>query len=210
MPANTESLRIILKGLLLGFSIAAPVGPIGLLCIRRTLERGIRSGLASGLGAASADAVYGAIAAAGLTLVADFLAGGQRWLGIFGGAFLLYLGARTFFNQPSAPAEARDSRSLAGDYASTFLLTLSNPMTIFAFIAIFSGFGAPASGAFRFSAFLLVLGVFSGSAFWWLTLSVLVNFLRQRLDARLLVIINKAAAVLIIAFALYLIYQALV
>lgn len=207
-----DSLGIIFKGLVLGFSIAAPVGPIGVLCIRRTLDKGFRSGVASGLGAASADAIYGTIAAAGLTLVADFLAQQEMWLGLLGGAFLLYLGLKTFFSKSKAEtAEVEDSlnNGLGKDYFSTFLLTLSNPMTIFSFIAIFSGFSAHSGTVYQFSAFLLVLGVFCGSALWWLTLSTLVNVLRQKLDQRIIFYINKAAAVLIIAFAVYLIYQAL-
>ena len=207
-----DSLGIIFKGLILGFSIAAPVGPIGVLCIRRTLDKGFKSGVASGLGAASADAIYGTIAAAGLTLIADFLAQQKMWLGLLGGAFLLYLGVKTFFSKSNAEgAEVEDSPSngLGKDYFSTFLLTLSNPMTIFSFIAIFSGFSAQSGSVYQFSVFLLVLGVFCGSALWWLTLSTLVNFLRQKLDQRIIFYINKAAAVLIIAFAVYLIYQAL-
>jgi threonine/homoserine/homoserine lactone efflux protein len=207
-----DSLGIIFKGLILGFSIAAPVGPIGVLCIRRTLDKGFKSGVVSGLGAASADAVYGTIAAAGLTLIADFLVRQEMWLGLLGGAFLLYLGLNTFFakaNAEAAKVEDSKNNSLAKDYFSTFLLTLSNPMTIFSFIAIFSGFSAQSGAVFKFSAFLLVLGVFCGSALWWLTLSILVNVLRQKLDQRIIFYINKAAAVVIIAFAVYLIYQAL-
>ncbi len=205
MQFNTGSLRIILKGLALGFSIAAPVGPIGILCIRRTLERGFKSGVVSGLGAASADAFYGSIAAAGLTLIADFLAGQKQWLGILGGAFLIYLGIKTFLSKPSTTPLESDSKSLGGDYFSTLLLTLSNPMTIFAFIAIFGGFGAQTAASFRFSAFLLVLGVFCGSALWWLTLATLVNFLRQRLNQKVIFYINKAAALTIVGFGVYLI-----
>ena len=205
MSINAESLRIVLQGLVLGFSIAAPVGPIGILCIRRTLERGFKSGVVSGLGAASADAIYGTIAAAGLTLVADFLAEKKQWLGILGGGFLIYLGIKTFLSKPSNTTLESDSKSLSGDYFSTLLLTLSNPMTIFAFIAIFGGFSAQTAASFRFSAFLLVLGVFCGSALWWLTLSTLVNFLRQRLNQNVIFYINKAAALIIIGFGVYLI-----
>jgi threonine/homoserine/homoserine lactone efflux protein len=209
MAFSTESLQIWLKGLILGFSIAAPVGPIGVLCIRRTLERGFKSGFISGLGAASADAVYGTIAAAGLTLVADFLARQKFWLGLLGGAFLLYLGVKTFLGKAAEEQSKKESKELGGDYFSTFLLTLSNPMTIFSFIAIFGGLSAQAAGTFRFAAFLLVLGVFCGSALWWITLSTLVNILRQRLDQRMLAAMNKIAALVIIAFAVYLLYQAI-
>ena len=135
---------------MLGFSIAAPVGPIGVLCIRRTLQNGFKSGLASGLGAASADAVYGAIAAAGLTLAADFLTEQQVWLGILGGAFLLFLGVKTFRSPPpDADGQAPSTSKLGGDYLSTFLLTLSNPITIFSFAAMFGGLSGGSGSGFR-------------------------------------------------------------
>jgi threonine/homoserine/homoserine lactone efflux protein len=207
MNTNTDSLQIILKGLALGFSIAAPVGPIGILCIRRTLERGFKSGAVSGLGAAAADAIYGTIAAAGLTLVAKFLAEQKLWMGLLGGGFLLYLGVKTFFSKPAENSVRSDSRNLGGDFISTLLLTLSNPMTIFAFVAIFAGFNAQSDTGYRTSAFLLVLGVFCGSVFWWLTLSTLVNLLRQRLNASVIYFINKAAALTIAGFGVYLIFS---
>lgn len=213
MTLDIEAFKIVLKGLILGFSIAAPVGPIGVLCIRRTLERGFKSGLVSGLGAASADAIYGTIAAAGLTLIADFLVKQQLWLGLLGGAFLFYLGISTFFRKAENKSAQVDSSKGSGsgkDYFSTFLLTLSNPVTIFTFLTIFSGFSAQLDIEYRFSAFLLVIGVFCGSALWWLTLSTLVNLLRQRLNQRIIAMINKVAAVVIIAFAVYLIYQAVI
>ena len=208
MPVNIQNWLILLQGLLLGFSIAAPVGPVALLCIRRTLERGFMSGLVSGLGAAMADVIYGSIAAAGLTLVANFLAGQQFWLRLLGGGFLLCLGIATLRNQQVEEAEVRENGSLTGDFFSTLLLTLSNPLTIFAFIAIFGGFGVQAEAAYRVSAFMLVLGVFLGSALWWLGLSTLVNLLRRRLNQAVIQTINKIAALAIIGFGLYFILQA--
>ena len=208
MLVNTHHWHVLLQGLLLGFSIAAPVGPVALLCIRRTLERGFASGLVSGFGAAMADVIYGGIAAAGLTLVANFLAGQQFWLRLLGGGFLICLGISTLRNQQVEEAEVRENGSLAGDFFSTLLLTLSNPLTIFAFIAIFSGFGVQAETAYRVSAFMLVLGVFLGSALWWLGLSILVNLLRRRLDQAVIQTINKIAALAIIGFGLYFILQA--
>ena len=135
----SSSLGIVLKGLVLGFSIAAPVGPIGVLCIRRTLANGFRSGLVSGLGAATADAIYGTIAAAGLTLVADFLVRQQLWLGLLGGGFLVYLGIKTLRTAPQSEDNATVKDNAGGNYFSTLLLTLSNPMTIFMFAAILAG-----------------------------------------------------------------------
>jgi threonine/homoserine/homoserine lactone efflux protein len=192
------------RGLLIGFSIAAPVGPIGLLCIRRTLADGRAAGLVSGLGAATADALYGAIAGFGLTVVSGLLISQQGWLRLIGGLFLLYLGARTFLARPAEQAALVGGRAgLAGAYASTFALTLTNPATILSFVAIFAGLGlaSEASGSYA-EATLLVLGVFVGSALWWMLLSGGVSLLRSRVDTRALVWINRASGAIIVAFGL--------
>ena len=193
----------ILKGLALGFSIAAPVRPIGVLCIRRTLARRFKSGLVSGLGAASADAFYGTIAAAGLTLVADFLVKQQLWLGLIGGGFLLYLGAKTFRTLPPAEDSLTERSNAGGDYLSTLLLTLSNPMTIFMFAAIFGGMSVQTGSVYRFNAFLLVLGVFTGSALWWLTLSAMVSLLQEKVNAGLMAWVNRLVGTVIAGFGLF-------
>jgi threonine/homoserine/homoserine lactone efflux protein len=202
-----EALGVFLKGIALGFSIAAPVGPIGVLVIRRSMARGFQAGLASGLGAASADAVYGTIAAAGLTLVADFLVRQSFWMGLLGGTFLVFLGMQIFFSRPADPNAQPDQGSPGGDYLSTFLLTLSNPMTIIAFVAILGSVGTAGNGEFRLGAFLLVLGVFSGSALWWLALSALVGFLRARLTSQTLLWVNRAAGLVIFAFAVAILWR---
>ncbi|MBM3138185.1 MAG: LysE family translocator, partial [Chloroflexi bacterium] len=189
---------------------AAPVGPVGVLCIRRSMTHGFRSGLVSGLGAASADAVYGTIAAAGLTLVADVLVRQQMWLGLLGGGFLLYLGVKTFASKSAVEAAKQEHVSISGDYFSTLLLTLSNPMTIFSFAAIFSGMSAQTLPVFRFSAFLLVLGVFLGSASWWLILSGSVGLLRSRVTSTLIGWINRISGLVIIGFAIFLISRTIV
>jgi len=207
---NNELLGLLVQGIVLGFSIAAPVGPIGVLCIRRTLQNGFKSGLASGLGAASADAVYGTIAAAGLTLAADFLAKQHIWLGILGGAFLLFLGVKTFLSPPpDADGQAPQTNKLGGDYLSTFLLTLSNPITIFSFAAMFGGLSAGTGTGFKTGAFVLVLGVFSGSALWWLGLSVSVNFFRKKFSAGVMQWVNRLAGAVIVVFGLMMLWRAL-
>lgn len=192
--------QFLLRGIILGFSIAAPVGPIGVLCIRRTLNLGLVAGLASGLGAASADAIYGCIAAFGLTFVSDLLVRHQQWLRLGGGIFLIYLGVRTFLAQPEArPTENRSSGSI-GAYASTFVLTLTNPMTILSFAAIFAGLGIASTGTGYGSAALLVAGVFLGSALWWLLLSTGTSLLRSRLDASVLRWVNRFSGIVIAGF----------
>jgi threonine/homoserine/homoserine lactone efflux protein len=192
-----------LRGLLIGFSIAAPVGPIGVLCIRRTLADGRLTGLASGLGAATADAFYGSLAGFGLTLVANFLVSQQTWLRLVGGLFLLYLGVKTFLSVPTGEtgqAVKTGSRGLFGAYLSTLLLTLTNPLTILSFVAIFAGLGLAETGGNVFAAGILVLGVFCGSAAWWLLLSGSVSLLRAKVTAGTLRWINRAAGVVIVGF----------
>jgi threonine/homoserine/homoserine lactone efflux protein len=168
------------KGLIIGFSIAAPVGPIGILCIKRTLSFGRWIGLVSGMGAASADAIYGCIAAFGLTFISNFLIHQQIWLRLIGGCFLCFLGIKIFFSKPVDTSIQSNRLGLINAYGSTFFLTLTNPLTILSFAAIFAGLGlADASGDY-FSATITVLGVFLGSACWWLLLSSGVSILRVR------------------------------
>lgn len=182
------------RGIILGFAIAAPVGPIGLLCIRRTLAGGRLAGMMSGLGAASADAFYGSLAAFGLAGALTWLSGWQPWLRLVGGAFVLWLGVqavRTPAATEAAPGSVRSG--LARAYFSTLLLTLSNPMTILSFLAVFAGLGLAPGGQRWDEAAWLVLGVFSGSSLWWLLLSSGVHLLRQRLRPAWLAWVNLAA-----------------
>ena len=131
-----------LQGLIIGFSIAAPVGPIGALCIHNVLAKGWVLGFVTGLGAATADAIYGCIAGFGLTAVSNFSIDRQIWLRLIGGAFLCYLGIKTFVSRPTQQAASIQSKTFANTYASTFFLTLTNPITIISFVAIFSGLSA--------------------------------------------------------------------
>ena len=187
------------KGLIIGFAIAAPVGPIGVLCIRRTLADGRVAGLLSGLGAATADAMYGCVAGFGLTLVSDFLVGYAIWIKLLGGGFLCYLGVKTFLEMPADNAAMPSSR-LASAYGSTVLLTLTNPATILSFIAVFAGLGLASTDQNYATASLLVLGVFMGSGLWWLLLSGGVSFLRGQFNARRLKWINRISGVILVAF----------
>jgi threonine/homoserine/homoserine lactone efflux protein len=190
------------RGLVIGFSIAAPVGPIGVLCIRRTLAEGRATGFVSGLGAASADAVYGSIAAFGLTFISSALIDQRLALHVIGGAFLCYLGLRTLLARPAdqAAVKTEQAKSLVGAFASIFLLTLTNPLTIFSFAAIFAGLGvASATGSYATAA-ILVLGVFSGSALWWLLLSGGVSLLRTRIGPSTLQWVNWFSGAIITAF----------
>jgi threonine/homoserine/homoserine lactone efflux protein len=202
---------LLARGFVLGFTIAAAVGPIALLCIRRTLAEGRAVGLASGLGVATADATYGAIAAFGLTAVTDLLIDWRRPLGIVGGGFLLWLAWRTIRSVPAGedavangdgtPDGRRTARrGLPAAYVSTLGLTLTNPMTILSFAALFVGLGVTAGNVG--GAAFLTAGVFLGSAAWWVVLVTTVGALRSRLTPAGLRRVNIASGLLIAAFAL--------
>jgi threonine/homoserine/homoserine lactone efflux protein len=205
-----------LTGLLLGLSIAAPVGPIGILCIRRTIAMGQWVGLVSGLGAATADGLYGCIAGFGLTAIADFLTNQSLWLRIVGGGFLCYLGITTFLSKPAEDTPSVSSlsedanlsangavalpRSLLSAYGSTLALTLTNPATIFSFAAMFAGLGIVEGGRDFASSGMLVLGVFLGSALWWCFLSGTVSLLRTRFTPRGMRWLNRLSGLILLAF----------
>lgn len=193
-------INFLLRGLLIGLAIAAAVGPIAILCIQRTIEHGRLYGLISGLGAATADAVYGAIAAFGLTVIATFLVSQHVWIRLLGGLFLLYLGIKTFRSRPAERAAAARAHTFPTAYLSTFLLTLTNPTTILSFIAIFAGLGVGGASRSYLSAGIVVCGVFLGSSIWWCILSAGVGLLRTRFTVRWLHWINRCAGIAIMLF----------
>jgi|HubBroStandDraft_1064217.scaffolds.fasta_scaffold150924_2 threonine/homoserine/homoserine lactone efflux protein len=200
------SALFILKGLAIGFSIAAPVGPIGVLCIRRSLRDGMAAGLVSGLGAATADAAYGAVAGFGLTAISGFLIGQKFWIGLLGGAFLCYLGVRTFLSRPTEESAPERGGSLIAAYASTLFLTLANPATILSFAVIFATFGLGAAIDYP-AASSLVLGVFLGSALWWLILSGSVSLVRSRMDSARMRMVNRLSGAVLVAFGVYALWR---
>jgi threonine/homoserine/homoserine lactone efflux protein len=188
------------RGLVIGFAIAAPVGAIGLLCIRRTLAHGRLIGFVSGLGAASADALYGAVAALGLTAVSATLVAHQDVVRLVGGLFLLYLGTRTALALPALEAGSGSVRGLAVAFGSTLALTLTNPTTILSFVAVFAGFGLGTAAGDRAAAVLMVCGVFLGSALWWLLLSGSVGFFRRALTLERLRWVNRGSGAMLVGF----------
>ena len=195
----SENWFIFLRGFLIGISIAAPVGPIGVLCIRRTLAEGKLKGFLSGMGAASADMVYGAMAAFGLTVITDLLVEYKFWLQVIGGCFLLYLGIKTFLEKPADQAAQVKQSGYFGAYLSTFFLTITNPMTILSFAAIFAG--TMFIGTTN-SPIVLVAGVFTGSACWWLALSFGVGSMRDRLTTSHMTWINRISGTIIVLFGI--------
>jgi threonine/homoserine/homoserine lactone efflux protein len=169
----------LLKGVVIGIIIALPVGPVGVLCVRRTLFEGAAFGLVSGLGAASADTLYAVVAGFGLTAVSASLLAYETPLGAAGGVFLIFLGLRALATPEPAPEPLR-GEALLGAFASTFALTITNPLTILAFAGIFAALGIGAGATYPAIA-ALIIGVFVGSLLWWLAIAVATVVLRQSL-----------------------------
>ncbi len=188
------------RGLLIGLSIAATVGPMSVLCMQRTMYKGQWYGLVLGLGIATADAVYGSIAAFSVTLIATFLVSQHVWIRLFGGIFLIYLGVKTLLTRPAERATTVKANGFVGAYVSTLLLTLTNPLTILSFAAIFAGIGVGGASRSYLSATLVVLGVFAGSTLWWVILTGGISLLRGKFTARWLLWINRISGGIIALF----------
>jgi threonine/homoserine/homoserine lactone efflux protein len=195
-----------IKGLIIGLSIAAPVGPIGVLCIRRTLAYGRMVGLVSGLGAATADGIYGLVAGFGLTVIMNFLIGQHFWIQLIGGFFLCYLGVKTLISKASYTQSDTQKKNIMNAFLSVLVLTLTNPMTILSFIAIFAGLGISNSNSNIVSSVILVLGVFCGSSLWWVILSSGVGLFKTRINDRSLTFINRLSGIIIIIFGCIALY----
>ena len=191
--------NLLLTCIFSGFFLAAPIGPVNLICIRRTLTDGYIAGLTVGLGAAIADTVYGYAAAAGLSFITDFILQYHTAFRWGGGLFIIYLGFRTLHAVvPENSADKTAAASLYKLFAGIFLLTLTNPITLFTFIALFSSLGVAVLVTNAVSAALAAFGVFCGSALWWVTLTCIVQLLRKKVTARALTRINKLAGTIII------------
>jgi threonine/homoserine/homoserine lactone efflux protein len=192
-------LVFLLKGIAVGLLIAVPVGPVGIMCVRRTIFEGKLAGLVSGLGAATADALFGFVAAFGLTFVSDWLIGYHQWLRIAGGCYLLYVGGSALLAEPEAKQSSEpDAEGLLRDFLSTFALTLTNPITILAFLGIFSALGLSGADATFSRAASLVVGVWLGSLLWWLALTFGLGSLFRSFDARHLKWINRASGAILL------------
>jgi threonine/homoserine/homoserine lactone efflux protein len=192
---------VFVTGLIVGFLIAVPVGPINVLCMRRTIMHGRLVGFVSGLGAAAADLLFAAIAAFGLVFIYTLLLNERFWLGIGGTAILIVIGIRTLLAEPPRPQTAPDPPNLIGDFTSTFFLTLTNPVTVLSFLAAFTAFGIQGDEQIGLDDWMLMLGVFLGSAAWWLILTTCVGLFHGRFDDRTLRWANRIAGIVILAFA---------
>ena len=197
----------LIKGFIIGFSIAAPVGPIGVLTIKRTLTEGRISGFVTGMGAAFADAAYGAVAGFGLIAMSSFLISHGFAIKLMGGLFLFYLGVKLFLSKPATKEATIASKGLLNNFISTFFLTLTNPSTILSFIAIFAGLGLASTTSNYFSSMAIVFGVFMGSALWWFILSSIVSFFRHKITSDRLVWVNRLSGLVLGSFGLFALYS---
>ncbi|WP_292368926.1 LysE family translocator [Methanoregula sp. UBA64] len=193
---------VLVAGIIFGFCIAAPVGPIAILCIRRTLACGWRSGIATGLGAATADGVYAGVAAFGLTVVTGLLTGHMTIVSAVGGALLVGLGVRIFLSAPPDTPGTAGECTLLQDYATTVFLTLTNPMTLISFAGVFAALGIGGLSGGGVPAMLMVLGITAGSIAWWILLVSGTSVLGSRCDSRVLGLVNRVAGVIIVLFGI--------
>ncbi|HEY4228217.1 MAG TPA: LysE family transporter [Candidatus Limnocylindrales bacterium] len=190
-----------LRGLIIGFTIAAAVGPITLLVIRRTIAHGGRYGFASGLGVATADATYAAVAAFGLTAITSVLVSGHTVLGIVGGAVIAIMGIRTIRSRPTGPAADAERPGLAGAFASIYALTMTNPLTIVLYAGVFAGIGLVAGSSF-IDAAVLTLAAWLGSTAWWVILCSIVGWARGRVSTTPLLWVNRVSGAALVVFGI--------
>lgn len=198
-------LALFIKGLIIGFAVAAPVGPIGILCIQRSLHDGFKIGLMTGFGAALADATYGLIAGFGLTAISSLMVAQEFWIRIIGGIFLLYLGIKILLTSPrQKSATSKSDKSPWHACATTYFLTLTSPMTILAYVAIFAGLGLGVTSNDYLDAIFLVIGITLGSALWWLLLSGGVSLiLHHRINLNNMRVINWISGITVLGFGVF-------
>lgn len=194
----------IIKGIIIGILASIPLGPVGVVCIQRTLNRGRYAGFASGLGAAIADTVFAIIAVLGLSFIINFVEEHQLYFKIIGGMFLIYLGYRIFNTNPviQIRKQRRNKNNLFEDFLSVFLLTLTNPLAVFLFLAVFASLGILAEELNYYVAFYIVLGITIGAALYWFTFSSIINAFRKKFRLKSLWWINKISGLSILLFGL--------
>ncbi|TLX72435.1 LysE family translocator [Labilibacter sediminis] len=206
------NLQYILDGIIIGFSASVPLGPIGVLCIQRTLNKGRLSGFFSGLGAAFSDTLYAIIAGFSLSFIVSFIEERLMLIQIFGALVLIFLGVRIFLSNPAVQLrkQKKGKGNLFQDFISTFFITISNPLAIFLFLAFFASFGAVKPGDNVINHLILIGGVFGGASLWWFILSSVINLFRSKINLRRLWWLNKIAGttivvLVVIAFVIFLI-----
>jgi threonine/homoserine/homoserine lactone efflux protein len=202
------SLPLPLRGLIIGFTIAAAVGPITLLVIRRTIAHGGRYGFASGLGVAAADATYAGVAAFGLTAITTILVSGHVVLGLVGGLVIAIIGLRTIWSRPAGPAEDVERPGLVGGFISIYALTMTNPLTIVLYAGVFAGIGLAAGSSFVDAA-IVTLAAWLGSAAWWVILCSVVSWARGRVSTAALLWVNRISGAALLVFGIAAIFSVL-
>jgi len=195
-----KALELLIRGVAAGLIIAAPVGPVNVICVQRTLARGWRSGLISGLGSAAADTLYGAIAAFSITFVIGLLIRQEFWIRLAGGALLIVIGAVYYFRRPQ-PIGKQEAESESTKFVSTFILTLTNPTTVLSFLVVLSAVGLAGNKTW-YLTLVVVFGIFAGSMLWWIILTSVVNHFRDRFSDRAMLWMNRAAGVAIAGFGI--------
>jgi len=196
-----QTLELLLRGAIAGIAISAPVGPVNVLCVSRTLTRGRTQGIVSGVGAAAADTIYGSIAGFSISFIISWLIRELFWIRLVGGVLLIAIGAVYYFKRPKSLQEAAQIKSAGSDMASTFLLTLTNPTTVLSFLAVLAVLGLAEHRPWTLTVFL-VLGIFTGAMFWWILLAGIAGHFRDRFNDRGVVWINRIGAVAIGIFGL--------
>ena len=201
---------LFLKGFIIGFLINAPVGPIGILCIRRSFAEGRILGFVSGLGVATVDAIYGVVAAFGLTFISNVLIHQQLWIRLLGGFLLLGLGMKIYRARPGQEVALPTATGLLSAYVSTFFVTLTNPVTFLSIAAIFAGLGIPKMYGTHTPIIALVFGLFIGSTLWWLLVSHSIHFFHGKLPHHGLKWVNATSGLLIVGFGLVILLSLLI
>lgn len=197
-----QELLVYLNGFFLGIAIAAPVGPIALLCIKRTLLHGRVIGISTGLGAAAADSFYGGVAVIGISFILDFIQGHHHEFRVLGGGFLFLLAINTYRSDPHKINKSPDAKSWLSSFVTGFILTLTNPLTLIAFMTSFAAFGI-GSHFTKIDQATFIFGILTGACAWWLFLTWIVLIFRRKISARLVGRINKSAAIVLSLIALY-------
>ena len=193
-------LDFFITGAIISFSIAAPIGHIGIICMKRTLNFGKLSGFISGLGAATAHVIFASILLSGLTLISDCLLKARFWLSLIAGTFLIYLGIKTFFAKLATMPKKVTKKTLLKDYASILILTLTNPMTIIPYLAAFTSFGLEDLEKCYINSILIVLGIFTGATTWWFLLSEITAKFKKKINDRFMLWVNRIAGLMIFSF----------
>lgn len=200
-----------LKGLIIGLLVSAPVGPLALICIRRTLVKNRLCGFVAGLGVATSDLFYAIVAGFSITLIYNFIIAEKLWFRLIGGLFLVYLGLRTilFKQKEKFNDKGKNNNNLVHDFLSTFFIALAGPFTLVFFLAIFSGLGIGQTDYQHFNTVVTIIGIFIGSVLWWGILSSLVDLFKERFNDKLIALINKVVGIVVLIFGILILFSPL-